>query len=222
MKPTLEAYQAFQTAYDFFNKELFMSELPRCLITLQRQRASYGYFCKDRFASRTAKTDEIALNPQYLRARSDIESLSTLVHEMVHLWQDHFAKPGRGRYHNKQWADKMESLGLMPSDTGKEGGKRVGDRMSHYIVAAGPYDKTAQSLLNGRFEIPWGDNNETAPDEGDGEEGSNSRSKNKSNRLKFSCRGCKVNAWGKPDLLLICGKCRVDMICRDAQTDGDK
>lgn len=37
--------------------------------------------------------------------------LSTLVQEMVHLWQHHFGKPGRRRYLNKQWADKMDSLG---------------------------------------------------------------------------------------------------------------
>src|SRR5262245_50122233 len=53
---------------------------------------------------------------------------------MVHCWQEHFGKPGRARYHNHEWADKMEALGLMPSDTGEENGKRVGQRVRHYVI----------------------------------------------------------------------------------------
>ena len=32
---------------------------------------------------------------------------------MCHQWQQHFGKPSRNGYHNKQWADKMESVGLI-------------------------------------------------------------------------------------------------------------
>jgi len=35
------------------------------------------------------ETDEIALNPSTFRSRSTEETLSTLVHEMCHLWQFH-------------------------------------------------------------------------------------------------------------------------------------
>jgi hypothetical protein len=50
--------------------------------------------------------------------------LSTLVHEQAHLWQHHFGKPGRGRYHNREWAAKMVEIGLIPSATGEPGGKQ--------------------------------------------------------------------------------------------------
>ena len=33
---TLKEYQAFQRAYDFFNRELFAGSLPQVLVTLQR------------------------------------------------------------------------------------------------------------------------------------------------------------------------------------------
>lgn len=33
----------------------------------------------------------------------------------------------------------------------------------------------------------------------------------RSNRRKYRCGSCDVNAWGKPGLHLICGKCRQDM-----------
>ena len=90
--PTTEAYRELQTAYDFFNRELFEGKLPPCLITMPRRRkSSMGYFSAKRFERRDGQTtDEIALNPYHFRRATDLEILSTLVHEMVHLWQEHF------------------------------------------------------------------------------------------------------------------------------------
>ncbi|HIE17406.1 MAG TPA: hypothetical protein EYP71_04350, partial [Dehalococcoidia bacterium] len=84
--------------------------------------------------------DEIALNPTHFKERTMAQTLSTLVHEMCHLWQHHFGKPPRGNYHNKQWATKMLSCGLIPSDTGREGGKQTGQNMTHYIEDGGVFD----------------------------------------------------------------------------------
>lgn len=100
--PTRE-YTVYEQAYDYFNTALFLGQLPRCLITLQRKANARGYYSPERFVGRNRngdRTDEIALNPDTFVGRSDKEILSTLVHEMVHLWQQHSAKPGRGRYHN--------------------------------------------------------------------------------------------------------------------------
>jgi hypothetical protein len=44
--------------------------------------------------------------------------LSTLVHEMVHVWQETYGNPSRRGYHNRQWAEKMREVGLQPSSTG--------------------------------------------------------------------------------------------------------
>ena len=108
LKPTKETYNEMQVAYEFFNENLFCDSLPNCLITLQREKRTLGYYSPDRFVNKSQiKTDEIAMNPSYFSIRSIEETLSTLVHEMVHLWQEHFGKPGRARYHNKEWADKM-------------------------------------------------------------------------------------------------------------------
>ena len=89
----------------YLNRTLFDGELPNCLITLQRSKRSYGYFCGDRFGRADGLvTDEIALNPRYFHDRPVADVLSTLAHEMAHLWQHHYGKPGRGRYHNREWA----------------------------------------------------------------------------------------------------------------------
>jgi hypothetical protein len=39
---------------------------------------------------------------------------------MAHHWQAHFGDPCRGRYHNREWAARMEALGLMTTDTSEQ------------------------------------------------------------------------------------------------------
>ena len=157
--PTHVTYAELQAAFDHFNAMLFDLRLPYCLITLQREKRTFGYFSNERFAMAggTKVTDEIAMNPSYFVTRSIKETLSTLVHEMVHQWQHHFGESGRRGYHNKQWADKMEQLGLMPTSTGAPGGRKVGDMVSHYIIEAGRFDKAATKLLTKKFRLSWVD-----------------------------------------------------------------
>jgi hypothetical protein len=204
--PTHETYGQFQAAYDYLNSELFQNKLPGCLITLQRQRGSYGYFSADRFGRKDGeRTDEIALNPQHLAERSVEDSLSTLAHEMKHLEQHHFGKPGRGRYHNKEWAGMMEAIGLIPSDTAKEGGKRTGDAVSHYIKPGGPFALAVGRLLAAGFQITWREvgANQSASAGAEGNEAGGQGASGK--RTKFTCPDCGNNAWGKADLNLVCG-----------------
>ena len=103
--PTEDMYLFIQYAYKYFNQKLFNDQLPPCLITLQRENNTLGYFHPKRFINSENKniTDEIALNPCFFAARPMAESLSTLVHEQVHLWQFHYGNPGRRGYHNREW-----------------------------------------------------------------------------------------------------------------------
>lgn len=199
--PTQRTYSGLDAAYDFFNARLFEGRLPPCLITMQRKNKAYGYFAGGRFGVRDgqAVTDEIALNPSHFRARTDEESLSTLVHEMVHLWQHHFGKPSRTSYHNKEWAAQMRAVGLIPSDTGQEGGKETGQTVSHYIEAGGRFERACRELIGDGFTLPyielWGDEDKAK------------RKKKAASKTKYTCPACDLNAWGKPDLHLVCGAC---------------
>jgi len=198
--PTGQSYGEFLRAYRFFNKRLFGGALPDCLITLHRHRSAYGYFCGGRFlGADDRKADEIAMNPDHLRGRPDRVSLSTLVHEMAHLWQHHFGKPSRSAYHNKEWAEKMEALGLMPSSTGQPGGKRTGQRVSHYIVENGPFDAACRHLLASGFRITWG----SAP--------SLPRMGKSGQRVKYVCGDCSATVWGKAGLHVECADCASTM-----------
>lgn len=214
MTVTTDTYGTFEQAFDYFNKELFRSKLPPCLITLQRKKNSYGYYAPHRFKGRVnkgARTDEIALNPANFVGRSDEEILSTLVHEMVHHYQRLYGKPGRGRYHNPQWADLMMEIGLMPSSTGMPGGKVTGDHMSHYIKPGGIFEKACRQLLESGFRLHWEESDEeyvsTRVKAGKPIDTPNPVDTSTSGRVKFTCPTCGLNAWAKPSALLLCGLC---------------
>lgn len=208
--PTRKTYDALNRAYDFFNAELFDGTLPACLLTMQRKAKAYGYFAGGRFGSRDGQevTDEIALNPSHFKDRTVEQSVSTLVHEMVHLWQHHFGKPSRTAYHNKEWAAKMEAVGLIPSDTGAPGGKQTGQKVSHYIAGGGPFDRAmaklkAQGFSDFYVEL-WDD-----------EAAKKARKAKAASKTKYTCPECEANAWAKPSTRLICGECEVVMTAPD-------
>lgn len=215
-KPTEKTYEELQIAYDFFNRRLFDSKLPECLLTLQRKNAKvYGYFSPNRFKDvHSSLADELAMNPIHFHNREIEQVLSTLAHEQVHVWQQHYGKPGRGKYHNKEWGQKMKAIGLHPSKTGKPGGKETGDQMTHYVIEGGLFQKSCIELLRSGFCLSWAeDSKKTDPPAGsdlDGEIEIEIKT-DKSNRLKYSCPKCKLNAWGKPDLSLICGTCQIEL-----------
>ena len=196
-EPTKQTYTVLQQAYNHFNRHLFRNELPQCLITLSAERRkAYGYYRNHPFKNNDQSTDEISLNPFTFTGRTDREIFSTLVHEMVHLWQHHFGVDNKKTAHDKEWADKMESIGLMPSDTGLPGGRRTGPRVSHYIIASGPFELAAQKFNK---TIDW----RGQPME---------RVKKGSKRTKYTCPNCETNAYGKPGIYIRCGDCDEGMV----------
>ena len=131
-KPSKQTYDALQSAYDHFNHRLWCGSLPQCILLLHRKRGAHGYFHARQFLCKSSdeRLDEIALNPESL-IRNERAAISTLVHEMAHLWQQHFGTPSRKAYHNKEWANEMERIGLRPSHDGTMTGRRTGQRVTH-------------------------------------------------------------------------------------------
>ena len=222
IRPTRETYDQIQQAYDYLNRTLFKGELPNCLITLQRRNRTYGYFSGDRFGrSDGLVTDEIALNPRHFHDRPVAEVLATLAHEMAHLWQHHHGKSGRGRYHNRQWADRMKDIGLQATATGEEGGQETGDAVHHYIIPDGPFDAALRKLLTRGFTITWIEKPRPAPEgTGPGEAGEAKEGQieaKSGKRVKYTCPHCNLNAWAKHEVRLICG---ADMTAMDPATSS--
>lgn len=207
---TRHEYSSLDEAYEHFNSRLFWGQLPTCLITLNRHPKARGFFSPDRFQHREEDrtTAEIALNPDTFEGRTDLEVLSTLVHEQVHLWQHYCGKASRAGYHNKQWADKMQAVGLMPSSTGAPGGARVGQQMTHYIIAGGSFELAAQELITSGFRLNW-----QSPTAKAGSA--------QTTRAKFTCPNCQQHAWAKPSAKLLCGDCSTPMINENAVASGN-
>jgi ribosomal protein S27AE len=193
---TLKEYQGFQRAYDFFNRELFAGNLPQVLVTLQRHANTRGYFSPERFKGRIDRqtVHELALNPDNFTGRTDEMILSTLVHEMCHVWQQTYGEPSRRGYHNRQWAEKMREVGLQPTSTGEPGGMETGQAVTHFIILEGRYARAYAQLAASGFQLHW----QSLPAVG---------SKKKSSKRKFTCPECGQNAWAKPTARLICGEC---------------
>jgi predicted SprT family Zn-dependent metalloprotease len=209
--PTSEVYDELQQAFNHFNRTLFEGRLPQVVLTLQRDRKSYGYFSGSRFVRRSGElADEIAMNPAHFAAQPVAETLSTLVHEMCHCWQLHYGKPGRRGYHNTQWAVQMWVVGLVPSHNGAPGGRRTGEKMDHYIREGGAFARSCAALLVQPFTINWLDRvaalSQAAPEMvALGIEPI--KQSRVGNRVKYRCETCKAQAWGKPNLSLLCGMC---------------
>lgn len=198
-------------AFKYFNETLFDSTLPDVMIKISRKRGAAGVYTPDQFVPKDDNlndvpvTSEITLNPDTF-GDTETKILSTLVHEMVHLWQKCFGDPAKARnWHNQEWADKMRQVGLQASQTGRPGGKATGRPMTHYIIEGGAFDiKCADFMAKTGFLINW----KTIP------------KVTKSHRkTTYTCPECGLRAWAsKPDTFLICGACNITL--KESNKDG--
>lgn len=234
VNPTSEIYEQLQFAYSYFNEKLFDNELPNCVITIQREKNTMGFFSPMRWNNLKGQSaHEISLNPSYFLNRSMMEIFQTLVHEQCHLWQYENGMQSRPGYHNQEWATKMESLGLIPSDTGAEGGNMVGQKMSDYPAKNGFFMKACIELVNANYLIRWIDRQPSK----ELDEAVAARScialtpeeilvtplakiidefdyqiKPKKQKIKYHCASCGLNVWGKKNLNLRCEDCNEQLM----------
>lgn len=203
-KPNTQ-YTTLQALYDTMNGGLFDGGLPSCLITLHgKNPLMMGFFhggIYQKLGSAFVTADEICLNPSRFIDLQQVDIVSTLLHEMVHLWQHHFGKPSRNGYHNKAWGVKMKSVGLYPSRTGELGGKETGQQMSHYVVPGGMFDELYRSMAGNGLLLEWGKADLAFEPLKPGKPGKPVKPvKPKRSKVKYSCVEHSVNVWGKPGL----------------------
>jgi hypothetical protein len=81
---------------------------------------------------------EIAINRAYLRRRDYWQTLGTLLHELLHAWQQAHGRPARGNYHNKEFREKALGYGLAVGQYGHTGyvpHSRFFELLAHYGVS---------------------------------------------------------------------------------------
>lgn len=235
VNPTVELYAQLMHIADHFNHMLFGGTLPQMMFTLQRERHSAGYFSAGRWQHSSGKSvSEIALNSAYFANRSLLQLFQTIVHEQCHLWQHQYGAPSRPGYHNAEWAKKMDEVGLVPSSTGKPGGKKTGQKMADYPASGGKFILACVALVKEGFGLSWIDkgfdvdrvNRSFVDDELELEEeisaklfapvgnyfnDVNSQVKSdlvlQKRKVKYFCDSCQANVWGKKGLKIMCMSC---------------
>ncbi len=217
-------FKTLDDLYSYYNKMLFDSRLPECILNMSRKTKTAGFFAAKRWRN-TGETGgyvhEISLTPEGLSVPVK-EWHATLVHEMCHLWQYELGNPSRSGYHNKEWAAKMEAIGLMPSSTGKPGGKKTGQDMADYPIAGGLFEEAFNALdqqdLDSfrlkylpsmtEYVLPGTEGSEEG-EEGETETGEEVKEGKSGKKTKYIC-SCGNKVWGKPGLLLKCLECDSD------------
>ncbi|WP_396146069.1 SprT-like domain-containing protein [Flavobacterium sp.] len=215
-KPTLLQFNAIQSAFDFYNLQLFYpvfgKKLSPVMFSLNdSRRKSLGYYAFDKYVDQYQNVFSlINLTPEFLS--NDVYSvMSVLVHEMAHHYQYTLGKK-KGRissYHDKEFAQIMEELGLICSSTSRPGGYKTGIKMGHYIVKGGKFETLTQFIPNDIL-TPFKINkngarrlNRILREEKYAEQ---------KVKVKYSCPNCDTKVWGKPNLNISCTPCQIKLI----------
>jgi predicted SprT family Zn-dependent metalloprotease len=211
--PTSDTYNPLQLAYDIYNTYLFKGELPDCLLTLQSKGDRViAYYRPKAFKHKSEEgkfTDEIAFNPTHLN-RTDMLTLATLLHEVIHLWRNMQPKPSRRGYHDKVWAAKMIELGLMPQNCDNPE-RMTGHKVTHEIIPGGQFDHLAVDMIKGGWRLAWAENSAPQAEVA----AAKPKAKKKQTRAKYTCPECEQNAWAKHGASLKCGDCDVEMVAAE-------
>ena len=191
-------FHTFDAQFNYYNKELFNGGLSDCMIQTSGHKKYAGFIkmrnWKNKLAEKEPFIHEISLNPGIL-GQDDKKYHAELVHGMVHVWQQDYGKPSRRMYHNRQWAQKMEEIGLTPSSTGAPGGKKTGERVSQFFTPGGLFIKLFNNLTERHIKyVP-------AVLEEEGAAVSQNRSK-----VTYKCP-CGHKVWGKAGLAITCDDC---------------
>ncbi len=219
--PTNAQFAAYRAMWSYFNTVLFGGALGHVILNFSRRARSLGFFAPERWTDGKQTTHEISLNPTHLTAESAKDSASTLVHEMAHLHRHEQPNPPRGGYHDTEWADKMVSIGLMPSATGAPGGARTGYKMSHYVIAGGAFE-LAFDAMPVECQLPWTCGIDEDALEGKKGKQAKEKAKQKAKeaarkvKLKYTCPKCALKVWGRAELNLRCDDCDEQLLAPDS------
>ncbi|MFH0784669.1 MAG: SprT-like domain-containing protein [Pseudomonadota bacterium] len=195
MKPTPAQFAVYQQVFDYFNRTLFENNLPDCMLSFRRRRRnSNTLFTAGQWKEKSGQaTAEISLNIKQLAEDEPIEVMATLVRQMVHLWQEiHGHQTSSKWYFNREWAEKMAAIGLLPSATGKPGGKTTGRGIQHSIEDGGQFEQAFRKMP-ATYLWPF----QPASIEGEKRGGY-------SEKVAYRCIGCGAKTWGKGGMGLVC------------------
>lgn len=207
MKETIKTSRTvgyLEKMYRQLNQDFFGGELETPIITIQSTPRAYGHVtCSRIWRRKDTACYELNIGAESL-ARPIENVVSTLLHEMVHIYHlmNGIQDCSRGNtYHNKKFKAKAESVGLhIEYDT------RIGwsitsptEELIDYIIAQGWSD-----IQINRGGVP-------KPDlDGSGTEGTTGTRKPSSTR-KYMCPKCGISCRATKDIRILCVTCAQEM-----------
>lgn len=230
-KTSIELYTKIQTAIDEINARFFegkgKQKIPHVVFAINNRCKScvVAYVQADALydKSKDEKLQYMAINPDYLN-RNIGEIVSTICHELCHVYEHAYIHIPRGGYHDKQWAELMRDCGLEPKYLNKsktavthtinEGGefasfvKEFTEKHGEGFFNIVSYSSEIQRKTRKELGIEY-----------DGEEDGEPRADNADkpvkkynrNKIKYICPECQAKVWGKAGLSIHCNECDCDL-----------
>lgn len=205
MKNQLSAAVKFlENAFDALNTRYFESALAKPVITIQSSPSAYGHCSvKEIWADgQGGKRREVNLGAETLN-RPVENTIATLVHEMVHLYnlQMGVQDCSRGNtYHNRKFKDEAEKRGLIIEYDKRIGWSRTtpAPELIDFITAQG-WAKV--DMARDSFGVKG------------------ATGKKKSSTRKYICPVCGQSIRATKEVNVICGDCMVKMVTEDETGD---
>jgi len=228
LEPTIAMAESLQEITNYLDAYLFEGKLPPCFITLTRNnKVLGGYHAQDQWENADGViVPEIGINSNLLAQDDPLVIYNVLIHELLHLELSHAGTGGRTGYHNKQFEQRCNELGLSITCNDKDAveGQQTGQSIETNIIEGGPAEMAiakiptdlayyAKHVLDidesGKPEktIP-GEPGEPTPQKPVEQPAPKSAGK----RTKYQCPVCGLSMWGKAGAFILCGTCTQTMI----------
>lgn len=230
VKTSTELYAKIQLVIDELDKRFFSGakkeKIPQLVFAINNKCRSCVVAYVQADALYDKKTDTklqyMGINPDYLD-RSIGEIVSTVCHELCHVYEHAYIHIPRGGYHDKQWAELMRDCGLEPKYLNSSK-----TAVTHTIIKDGAFEKfiaeftekhgadffnivsySTEVMKRTRKELGIEDDEDDdtpRPDNAD-----KPIKKYNRNKIKYVCAGCGLKVWGKSGLSIRCNECDYDL-----------
>lgn len=195
-----ELQAALQAAFNAINKDFYNNELEKVIITTKegRKKNAYGWIEVNKNWQQNGKArHEINISVDFLGERTVIETITTLMHEMAHLYNiQHEIKDTTrsGLYHNKEFKKTAEAHGLTVSRMEKTG-------WSYTEASANTISWIKDNITIKSFGVF----KRTAEDESGG------KAKTKQSYRKYICPDCGLIVRATKECNIACMDCAAQM-----------
>jgi hypothetical protein len=217
LEPTVKMAESLQEITNYLDALLFNGELPPCYVTLTRNnKVIGGYHAKDQWEGNDGQSiPEIGINSNLLVEPDPLILYNVLIHELLHLELSHKGLGGRKGYHNKEFANRCEELGLdiQVHDKDAVEGQTTGQSVSTSLRPKGLAEMAIAKIptdlaYTAKHVIDIDSNG--APQDGEAPvlipvKQREPKTKTAGKRTKYQCPVCGLSMWGKANAYLICG-----------------